>query len=86
MAKHVDSSGAGPLDALCDAYLRQFRAAEGADFAELVTEFMAPLPAEPVASGDMSANAPSGAEPGEHANRRSAARKRQSFREHADTA
>jgi len=44
MAERIDTSSTGPLDELSDAYLRQFQVEREADFAEVVTEFTAPLP------------------------------------------
>jgi hypothetical protein len=86
MAKRVDSSGTKPLDGLCDAYLRRFQMEADADFAEFVTEFMAPIPEGRAASRDPSADARPGAEPRKRVDRRHEARRRRSIREHADVA
>jgi hypothetical protein len=47
MTKRIDSSSTVPVDELSDAYLHQFQVGRQADFAEFVTEFVAPLPKKP---------------------------------------
>jgi hypothetical protein len=44
MAERIETSSTEPLDKLSDAYLRQFQVEREADFAEVVTEFTAPVP------------------------------------------
>jgi hypothetical protein len=44
MAKRIDSSGAGLSTGLSDAYLRRFQMEGEADFAEILNEYMAPIP------------------------------------------